>query len=379
MTRNYLKFSLCTLIVPFSMLCTLAGGLWLWLPFSLLVVGVSLVDTLITPDLEQPKFSQIWLLNTFLYANLPLLLMTNFVLWWSFSPNDLFGFGAWLDQSFGFDVLVRKALTHNWHRLGAFLGLGLIFGTAGTNVAHELVHRAWSPFAQELARWLLAFTWDGQFSVEHVYGHHRKVASFEDPASARRGENFFHFLIRSTVGCNRSAWAIEKQFREKKHKAVWSIHNRLLRAWAISGLYALVSFALLGWYGLFLHAALAIYGKVYLELVNYIEHYGLVRLANAPVMFHHSWNSNARLSSWFLYNLPRHSHHHETAHLPFWRLEPKPEAPTLPFGYMLMILIALIPPLYRYVMAPYLETWDRHWASPDEVALAHTYRANSAQ
>jgi hypothetical protein len=332
---------------------------------------------LLPPDLDQPQYKHTWLLNTFLAANLPLLLLANFALLWQFADQDLLGIGTFLDQQFGLHLLEHRAVTHGWHRLGGFLGLGLLFGIAATNVAHELVHRTWSPWAMEVGRCLLAFTWDGEFAIEHVYGHHRKIATWEDPATARRGENYFQFLLRSSIGGNRGAWHIEASFRKKKKLPLWSLQNRVLRGWLWSVLYAALATALMGWQGLLLHASLALYGKCYLELVNYIEHYGLVRVPNTPVQFRHSWNSNASVSGWFLFNLTRHSHHHESGHLPFWRLEPKPTAPTLPYGYMTMILIALVPPLYQRVMRPYLETWDQRWASLEEKSLVQAQLAQA--
>jgi alkane 1-monooxygenase len=372
--RHYLKYTNCNVLVALALASYLAGGAWLWFPL-LFTVGVAVVgDTLLPPDFNQPKYKHTWLLNGFLFANLPLLLLANFVLLWQFADHDVLGFGAFLDQNFGWSVLDNKALTKGSDRLGAFLAMGLLFGIAATNVAHELVHRTWSPLAMETGRWLLAFTWDGEFAIEHVYGHHRKIATWDDPATARRGESYFQFLLRSTIGGNISAWKIERGFRRKKNLPIWSLHNRVLRGWLMSLVLATISTMLLGWSGLLLHCGLALYGKCYLELVNFIEHYGLVRVPGTPVRFSHSWNSNHSISSWFLFNLTRHSHHHETGHLPYWRLEPKPDAPTLPFGYMTMILVALVPPLHRRIMRPYLETWDQHWATAAEKTLVQTVR-----
>jgi alkane 1-monooxygenase len=373
--RHYLKYTNCNLLVILAIACFLAGGAWLWFPLAFTVLVAVLGDALLPPDLQQHKYKHAWLLNIFLFANLPLLLVANLVLLWQFAAHDLFGLAAFLDQHLGWQLAAHKSSTNGWHRLGAFLGMGLLFGIAATNVAHELVHRTWSPWAMETGRALLAFTWDGEFAIEHVYGHHRKIATWDDPATARRGESFYQFFLRSTIGGNINAWKIERAFRRKKKLPVWSLHNRVLRGWFFSLVLALISSSLLGWTGLVLHLSLALYGKCYLELVNFIEHYGLVRVPGTPVRFNHSWNSNHSVSSWFLFNLTRHSHHHETGHLPFWRLEPKPDAPTLPFGYMTMILIALVPTLHRKIMRPYLDTWDQHWATAAEKTLARTAKA----
>lgn len=107
-----------------------------------------------------------------------------------------------------------------------------------------------------------------------------------------------------------------------------------------------------------------------LECVNYLEHYGLVRAPGSKVEPRHSWNSNAWMSSTVLYNLTRHSDHHAEGSKPFWRLRPLPDAPMLPTGYMGMILLALVPPLFRRVMEPRLRIWDRDHATAAERELA---------
>lgn len=132
----------------------------------------------------------------------------------------------------------------------------------------------------------------------------------------------------------------------------------LLAVAAIGGVPAVLAFVATG-----------VQGKLYLELVNYIEHYGLVRVPGRRVEARHSWNTYRRVSSGLLYNLPRHSHHHLHATRPFWRLQVEPDGPVWPFGYMTMILVALVPPLFRRIADPLLAEWDRTRASPEERLL----------
>lgn len=367
---KYLKFSLCNGICLLTLGCIYWGGPWLWLPFAVIVLAALIGDGLLPADETAFSEPRPWILNSFLYANLPLLIgaSTLFML-----RVGLYGEAAALSEALASWLLPATRLGSASSALdlwGGGVGLGLLYGVAATNVAHELVHRTWSPLAQSVGRWLLAFTWDGEFAIEHVYGHHRKVATTEDPASARRGETFYAFFWRSLIEGNRSAWQIEKAFLKKRSKKVFSSSNRLLRGWLISLGMAGAAYLLAGPLGLAAHALLAFYGKFYLELVNYIEHYGLVRLPKTPVQTRHSWNSNAPISSWFLYNLPRHSHHHAVGHLPFWKLNAEASAPTLPFGYMAMIIIALFPPLFKKVMEPHLAQWDLSFASSEERAIA---------
>ncbi len=227
-------------------------------------------------------------------------------------------------------------------------------GAAATNVAHELVHRLHSPASMAVGRWLLAFSFDTTFSIEHVHGHHRQVCTPADPASARRGEHPLAFAIRSTVQGNISAARIEAERLRRKGLPLWSLHNRIVTGQLMSLALLAAAWALGGFWGAAAFAVAGVQGKMYLELVNYIEHYGLVRAPGGRIEPRHAWNTYRRISSALLYNLPRHSHHHMFAAKPFWTLEAEPGGPTYPHGYMTMILISLVPPLWR---APSIRCW----------------------
>lgn len=124
--------------------------------------------------------------------------------------------------------------------------------------------------------------------------------------------------------------------------------------------------------GLIVFLAQAAVSKVVLEIVNYMEHYGLVRVPGQRVMPRHSWNTNKWMSSLVLYSLTRHSAHHERGTRPFYELNPYPDAPTMPFGYLTTILITLVPPLWKKIMDPRLADWDDHFATTEERQLARS-------
>ena len=133
-----------------------------------------------------------------------------------------------------------------------------------------------------------------------------------------------------------------------------------------------------GLFGLIIALSIAFVAKILLEAVNYIEHYGLVRKEGAKVFPRHSWNSNHLMSNIMLYNLSRHSHHHEKAYLEFWELEPYDDAPEMPYGYLSMIYIALLLPWYYHrIMAIKLMDWDRRYANDDEKKIANEDNKNS--
>ena len=237
--------------------------------------------------------------------------------------------------------------------LGFATTIGAVGGIGIAN-AHELGHKR-----DDLERWLsrvvLAQTFYGHFYVEHNRGHHSRVATPEDPASSRLGESFWAFLPRTVAGGLRSGWGLEKGRLARHDTGPWSVHNKILQAWAMS--VALFG-TLIGIFGVKVVPFLviqAVFGFSLLEVVNYLEHYGLLRqkLANGRYercMPRHSWNSNHVASNVFLYNLERHSDHHANPTRRYQMLRHFEEAPQLPSGYGLMLGIAYIPPLWRKVM-----------------------------
>ena len=239
-------------------------------------------------------------------------------------------------------------------KIGLTLSIGVV-GGVGINTAHELGHKK-----ESLERWLskitLAQTFYGHFYIEHNRGHHARVATPEDPASARFGESFWAFLPRSVWGSLTSSWELEATRLRRRNERVWSIHNDVLNAWLMSVVLFGVLTAIFGWAVLPFLIVQAIYGFALLETVNYLEHYGLLR-AKAPggkryvrPTPEHSWNSDHIVTNIFLYHLQRHSDHHANPTRRYQTLRSMDGAPNLPSGYASMIGLAYFPPLWRKVM-----------------------------
>lgn len=236
----------------------------------------------------------------------------------------------------------------------AIVSLGLLTGGAGITVAHELMHR---PGALErgLAEGLMSVVSYPHFTIEHVHGHHRNVATPRDPATSRLGESVYRFLPRTLVGGVTSAWRIEVERLDKRGLGVWSRENRMLRFACVQlAMYAAIAL-MWGVRGVLVWAAQAAIAIVLLELVNYVEHYGLARAAIGDGRFErvqpwHSWNASERFSNWLLFNLQRHSDHHFLAARPYETLRHYDDVPQLPAGYATMVLLALVPPLWHRVM-----------------------------
>jgi alkane 1-monooxygenase len=233
------------------------------------------------------------------------------------------------------------------------LSVGMVAGIA-INTAHELGHKRAS-----LERWLskvaLAQTGYGHFFIEHNRGHHVRVATPEDPASSRLGESFYEFLPRTVKGSLTSAWELEEKRLARMDKGPWTIHNDVLNAWAMTaGLFAVLA-VVFGAEVLPYLLVQAVLGFSLLEVVNYLEHYGLLRGKRPDGRYEitrpeHSWNSNNVASNVLLYHLQRHSDHHANPLRRYQALRHEDDAPQLPTGYAGMIVLAAFPPLWRRVM-----------------------------
>ncbi|HEX6418574.1 MAG TPA: alkane 1-monooxygenase [Acidimicrobiales bacterium] len=259
-------------------------------------------------------------------------------------------------QYLGFAWAARMAVhggLDGWSQLGLALTVGTVAGV-GINTAHELGHKR-DRLERRLSKVALAQTGYGHFYVEHNRGHHSRVSTPEDPASARLGESLWRFFPRTVIGSMRSAWGIAAAAQRRKGQRVWSLRNDVLHAWALSvGLFG----ATVAWLGPGVIPFLvvqAVFGFWLLEVVNYIEHYGLLRQRLANGRYErcrpaHSWNSNHLASNLVLYHLERHSDHHANPTRRYQSLRHFDDAPQLPSGYALMICLAAVPPLWRRVM-----------------------------
>jgi len=257
--------------------------------------------------------------------------------------------------------------------VGLAVTVGIVNGI-GINAAHELGHKneTLEHWASKLA---LAPAWYGHFFVEHNWGHHKRVATPEDPASSRLGEGFYRFWPRTVFGSLGSAWAFEAKRLRRKGKLVLSWHNRNIHAWAFSvvlwGAALAVALPMGEWRVVPFLLISAVIGFTLLEAVNYVEHYGLRRQRTAEGRYEqvrpvHSWNNNHVVTNLLLFQLQRHSDHHENPARRFVALRHVDDAPQLPAGYAAMILVALFPPLWRKIMDPRLAA---HYG--DDLSLAN--------
>ena len=223
------------------------------------------------------------------------------------------------------------------------LNVGLISGI-NINMAHELIHKH-PAVEQWLGRLCLCLTSYGHFAIEHLLGHHANVSTHDDPASSRLNESLYAFLPRTIIGGFRSAFHLDA----KTSSILWVITFAFAFLCIPSG--SIGFFFLQGFIGALL-----------LEIINYIEHYGLSRLPEEPVTPMHSWNAGDRVTNYLLVKLQRHSDHHAFAGWRYQTLRSWPHSPQLPFGYATMILIATVPPLFFKIMNPRVEQVKKYYA-----------------
>ena len=248
-------------------------------------------------------------------------------------------------------------------KLMLFFGMGIMSGTIGIVYAHELMHQK-DPLERWLADLLLASVLYSHFRSEHLRVHHLYVGTPRDPVTAHYGEGFHRYFFRVLRQCPRSAWAAEAALLARKNLSPFTLKNPFARYAALQTGFVLLALLVGGWAGLLFFIFQAFVAIWQLELVNYVEHYGLTRAHLGDGQYEHvqprhSWNSAHKASNWLLINLQRHSDHHYTPDRRFPLLQnyAAEHAPQLPYGYPVMTTLALIPKLWRRVMNPRVKAW----------------------
>lgn len=329
-------------------------------------------------DLSENVYGYTFLLNLPMYINFPLLLglvfMTVFLL--GGHPSNLFS--SFAMTYFSIDLVTARSSINGFDAFFLVALTSLYIGIMGTVPGHELVHRKRNKFDMFMGNWLMSLSWDCGFAVEHVYGHHKNVGLISDPATAKRGESIYKFIFNATYKEHKDAWLIELDQLRRRKQNPFGMKNRMLVGYFRSGIVTALAFMVGGFSGMLIYLLCASIAKALLEVINYCEHYGLVRQTGESVFPRHSWNSNTVLSSIYLYNVTRHSSHHEKASLEYWELKSYDNAPVLPQGYLTMLFLALLTPNYYHkIMAKKLIEWDEIFATEQERIITKEQNKNS--
>lgn len=347
-----LRYYFANLLTATGIAGFLLGGGYVWLGAATILV-VLFGDLLLGPD-ERPRRAEPSALT-----DIPLYL------------HVLLTVGLYLAMAWR---LGQGLPTHNAAGLvallaGATLSLGWLSAIPNVPVAHELGHRH-EALPQFLADLLAVFFGDPSRWVSHNLGHHIKVSTADDTDTPRRGESVYRFVWRASRGALHEALAAERTRLERSDRGRWSLHHRLLRGMVMMVVIALPVAALGGTGALALAVAGVVMAKVITEGLNYLQHYGLIRIPGSPVEDRHAWNHLWTATRAVAVEITTHSQHHQDSDVTFTRLEPRTAAPQMP-GAALCFILAFIPPLWeRYIAKPRLRDWDLRHASSAEQALA---------
>lgn len=345
--RYYWILSLTYVLLPL-------GGIWgaeasgytvlYWLPLIMFHLVFPVLDHVVGVDKGNPPESAVPALDADPYYRwLPILTVP--------LHFAVFFYCAWYAATQGLSWL-------------AFLGLAISTGWAsglGINTGHELGHKR--PAAEKwLSKIVLSISGYGHFYTEHNKGHHLEVATPEDTASARLGENIYQFMLREWPGGVRRAWQLESKRLRAKGKSAFSLANEVLQPLVLTAVWFSALIALFGPIMVPFLIIQSAYAWWLLSMANFTEHYGLLRARKdngryEPCLPKHSWNSNYLMSNLILFHLQRHSDHHAYPSRRYQTLRDYDDVPTMPSGYPLMFSAALIPPLWRRIMDHRVLEW----------------------
>ncbi|MDN5787341.1 alkane 1-monooxygenase [Pseudorhodobacter sp.] len=345
-----LPFWLSLALVPVAIFGALVGG-WTVLLIPVTSWGLFTVLDIVVgqnhdnPDLETPEDGLFW------YRAITLL-------WFPVQ----FGLLLWLLW-----YVPRASHLGIWESIGIFFGMGVISGTIGITYAHELMHQK-PRYERWLGDLLLASVLYSHFRSEHLRVHHLYVGTPRDPVTARYNEGFHRFFPRVLRQSARSSWKAEKAMLARRNLPATDRSNPFWRYGALQLAMLLLALIIGGWVGLLLFMYQAFVAIWQLELVNYVEHYGLTRrhLGDGKyehVLPRHSWNADYKASNWLLINLQRHSDHHykPDRRFPLLQTYTDDDAPQLPHGYPIMTTAAMVPPLFKRIMNPRVRLWRRKY------------------
>ena len=365
-----IKYLLAPSLILVTLAGVIAGGMLSWIGVALLGVGV-VVDTILRKQASSsmhkddgstkasPTFQ-----NLVMYMMLPVFVLLQLALAW---------------RVYGFMTGVPVEITATWFGLipvysgitsldligavlstGIFAGIGIIYG-------HELSHC--KGFAFIISRMTMGLSGSAHFCYAHVYNHHLELASEDDPATAPRGRTIYGHYLLSYLGQSKFVFNMEKERLSRMGVPFISWQNRWIRGYMMSVPSAVLFFMAGGWIGIAALATVWVISNFELEALNYLEHYGLIRVKDQPIDYRHNWDNNTLFTSWFFIEIGRQADHHDRGETHFWELE-NVGCPNTGWGYFVVFFIALVPPIWHWYMRKRLAAWDTHFATDEEKAIA---------
>lgn len=363
----HLRFVVQNALFASSAIGLLIGGVWVWAPFVIATALVNIVDGTFGADRGEDLFPPTAMHSAMLPVSAVLLAFNATLFAYHFTSGDPLGLVALLNQ-FGVDFNAARSSTSTLDLLLAIVAQGFNYSVA-MSTSHELLHCTTSPARMLSARWIAALVGNPWFAIHHVHRHHRFVGLPADVGTARRGDSVYAFLARTVPSNAKFASDYERDRCAKRGVSYWSWNNRFLNGWAIlaaiAGFFALVG----GLKGLLAFALSAAAGRLFQESTDFIQHYGLMRVEGEPIDARLSWDVYNYGTNALLNDIGRHADHHDRPLVPSVALKVCPGAPELHYGYMTLIGMTLIPPLFQKVIKPKLDEWDRRFATDADLAF----------
>ena len=364
------RYYLAPLLIFASLFGVIAGGPWVWAGVALLGVGI-IVDT-ITPvqtmgagfDEDGETNGNPNLLNFTMYAMLGVFVLLQIAIAWRIfqyvTGVEFTGATSTFLGMTYYSGITGMQLVGAVVSTGIFAGIGIIYG-------HELSHT--KGFGFVISRMMMALSGSAHFCYAHVYNHHLELASEDDPATAPRGRTIYGHYPLSYLGQSKFLYNMEKERLSRMGVPFISWQNRWIRGYMMSVPSAVLFFMAGGWIGIAALATVWVISNFELEALNYLEHYGLIRVKDQPIDYRHNWDNNTLFTSWFFIEIGRQADHHDRGETHFWELE-NVGCPNTGWGYFVVFFIALVPPIWHWYMRKRLAAWDEHFATDEERAIA---------
>lgn len=369
-----LRYFLTPSLILMSLIGVLLGGVWVWLGVSLFIASIildwftsavkSIHCNTVGVDENGDTNASPGLLKFMMWMQYPVFVALQLALVWR-----VYGYvnAVPLGSTVEFLGIPLQASVTGLELTGAtisaalYLGLGIMFG-------HELAHTKGPTFV--LARWMMALSGIAHFCYAHVYNHHLELGCEDDPATAPRGRSIYAHYLLSHFGQSRFLFVMEKTRLEKLGFPFISWRNRWIRGYAMSLPTIFLFWFVGGWVGLGIMVASWVIAAFELEVLNYLEHYGLIREKGKPIEYHHSWDvGDSPITQWGFIEIGRQGDHHDRGETHFWELE-EVGSPDTGYGYYAMFAMILVPPVWEAFIKPRLADWDKNYASEGEQKIA---------
>ena len=344
----------------------MTGGSWIWAPYALLLLLALIADEWGGVDTTNNSHPATALQNAMLMLNGPLLAVNATLYAYLFTTGDPLGLAAAL-KPLGIDLDAARQATTGLDLALAILVQGFNWAL-GLNAAHELLHRTDQPSYITLSRWISALGGDPWFSIHHPAIHHRYLGLPSDPGTPMRGMSLYRFYPSVYVGNIAAGARFEHERLRRRGVSLWSLENRFLNGWLVVAVFVAFFYLIAGLKGVAAYAVGAALGRFFLAATDYVQHYGVLRVEGEPLEPRLSWDVYHMGTNAVLYSIGRHSDHHAYPRRACGDLQTRGDSPKHQHGYLVMIALALAPPLYKKMMQPKLDAWDRTFATDADLA-----------